>query len=216
MIVFLKEFWQLTLSFCRWLFSDQSTGVLAIFAVWWAVFAYKTEIKNRRKDTSITLLMEIRYAEAQIVKIVSSGSEVSVSGIISNNSWKQLGYRINSFLDADDINLLNDFYSKCEQLEIMIKYYNEHQYVMIKEKAIQGIQKLLSLVEKHGNINKSEYINERNSILEPFFGETYGMILTGLVIGIKDIAKTITLITNTPTGEKIKNIANEGSLKDRI
>lgn len=159
-----------------------------------ALYIYKKQQSDTKKDAANIILLEIKNAEAQLTqaKEIILRDKIIPESIFAmkTSSWSKYGYLFIRDLTDEEWRLVNSFYEKCRQYDEVVEYNNtffkknEEQIRVNLHQAIADYTKdMLSKVgeafeidddkareEKNEEILK-EYKDLTNSFYDTFMGE---------------------------------------------
>ncbi len=194
-----------------------SNWIVAIATVVAVFVGFDIQKQEEKKNAATIVLMEIRDAENSIEELKNSDlktvnfNEVAVLPI---NSWSKFNHLFVKNLDRDELDFLNDFYKKCFLTENAIKALQENFSIAIQEKAKTIYPKLLVLAEKHSNKTFEEnrkgdsaYSKEKQAILDTYYRDSESFVPDAPRENLRKYITTIRFITNSPLGEKLKQMA---------
>lgn len=189
--------------------NSQFLSTFTVFITGLFVFGvYILQKRNEKKDVATILINEIRTAEQAILGILNSKRIGELSIILPNNTWEKSKHLFVKYLDQDEYNLINDFYTKCSMAEnYRILYYrtlndsvtakSNHLQVSLIEMMKEAIEKPEGKIDYERRKQKLiEMANAENWLFEPNRPTT---TLIEYITNIKNVS-------TTTAGSKLKQI----------
>jgi hypothetical protein len=158
-----------------------------------AVYIYKRQQTDNKKDAANILLLEIKNAEAQLAqaKEIILRDKIIPESIFAmkTSSWSKYGYLFIRDLTDEEWRLINNFYEKCRQYDEVVEYSNtffkknEEQIRVNLHQAIADYTKdMLQKVgaafeiedEKQRNEKNEETLKEYKDLLNNFYDTFMG------------------------------------------
>ncbi|MFA0567712.1 hypothetical protein [Vibrio gallaecicus] len=182
---------------------------LGVGLIAWAVF--RAQQKQTDRDSATLVYLQIRDAERRINDLKQQPQqELVVSSltkqIIGENNWDKFKGRLVKYFDADEIELINNFYSRVISAESARAECKAVFDESLNEKARQIQSKLIDNI--YQNIDdKTEIARKRELLINYASQEVF--------VFDPDAPKNkafkelihITYVSPTPTGEKLKKLA---------
>ncbi len=209
----------------KWIFSDQSTGILALMSIFVAIWRFQTYQKNKRREAAETILSEVLNAQ-RVISVLKNfnfnGTTLIPERLLPKNSWKDYGHIFIKKLSSDEYELVNDFYNSCQILDDRISEHDKVLYSMFHSQVNVGIQKLVDLNQKaFDKINDKKNKDIELQKLEENAIDEWKKItnilnkqwfISPLVLSqqIKAAIDSVKILSGTSALEKISKIASQG------
>lgn len=138
-----------------------------------AIYIYKKQQSDAKKDAANIILLEIKNAEAQLVqaKEIILRDKIIPESIFAmkTSSWNKYGYLFIRDLTDEEWRLVNSFYERCRQYDEVVEYNNtffkknEEQIRVNLHQAIADYTKdMLTKVGKAFEIEDDKEREEKN------------------------------------------------------
>lgn len=196
-----------------WLFNENSFSAWATiitgFVAW---YVFLRQQRNRRIQAARVILMEVRRAENSIDEIlkISSRTEVLASdfrdiSLMPHNAWEEYSHMFARLLSGDEMDLVNDFYSRCELIEGSLRRADDYVSTQVEEKSREFQRQIV--IYAANNVN--------NEKLNDFSGELR-VLINGVgqmfepndpVLSMKVPLQTFQRVLTSSAGEKLRKIA---------
>jgi hypothetical protein len=138
-----------------------------------AIYMYKKQQSDGKKDAANILLLEIKNAESQLMQ----AKEIILRDVIipesifsmKTSSWSKYGYLFIRDLTDEEWRLINNFYEKCRQYDEVVEYNNnffkkneEQMRINLQQAVADYTKKMLEKVGEAFEINDEKERNEKN------------------------------------------------------
>ncbi len=170
--------------------SELFTALITLFVGITALALYTKQRSDYKSDAALLILQEIRYAE-EIFRLGTHSKTVNFSlylRMLPTNNWNKNIHLFLNDLEETELDLISRFYSKCSYIDSLVSKIsderNKPNQVVISNPTVQQNQTILN--------NDSLMIN------------TQGLLLL--------VSEDMEMVYNTPTGEKLKRLANKKPL----
>ncbi len=124
-IVAAASFWQYLVGFLN---SNFLIALITLGVGSLALYIYKKQQTEAKKDAANILLLEIKNAESQLMqaKEIILRDKIIPESIFSmkTSSWSKYSYLFIRDLTDEEWRLINDFYEKCRQYDEVVEYNN--------------------------------------------------------------------------------------------
>lgn len=198
-------------------FQSLTTG-LVVFV---AIYVYKQQKNDSKKDAANSILLEVQNAERVIQKIKDSvkkdSLEVDVS-VLQSNSWSKHKHLFSRDFDGDEWDLLDNFYNKAALLDDAIRY-NNSAFANDVEAIRSNKQRVLAdyvveLLEKNKNGTDPKALIEdfesRAKLFDQIYMDKQGEYMYKPVKPVNDAKlylEDLPKITTSTVGLKLKQLA---------
>lgn len=182
--------------------------ILVILVV--GFFAFVIYIITRRQEkqnAARIILMEIRNAEKSFSAVNDFNSINETLTILPTNSWSNYNHFFVKAFDQDELSLVNDFYAKGQIAENERKVLNNFLNVALEEKSKCMVNTLTALALDDIKNNADLYECRKELLVKRIHAEKYYFEGISPRDRILSISKSITFITTSSAGQKLKRIA---------
>lgn len=190
-----------------------------------AIVAYKIYQKAKAdelENAARILILEIRESEKAIKKLLdfkNANPDPKLIGypndlikIIPSKAWAKYSHLFIKKVNNDEYDQLSDYYNRCEVLEKYIEKNHNFFWVSSEERAKQNEILAAQLAFKDPNIKKELFDIEHEKITNLCFKNIVPFTPAGIRTQIDRNLNSISLITTTPTWNKLKSIAKYDDL----
>ncbi|NQV00547.1 MAG: hypothetical protein HQ537_00240 [Parcubacteria group bacterium] len=171
-----------------------------------AIYLYLKKQEDHKREAANIILTEMRNAEKGLEQIRGMGptDEIRKIFILPVNSWIKYNHLFVRDFDRDELDLINDFYSKCTLAEQAVNEIKEALCSQIRKK-LESTQYFLGQIAKEA-ISDADYEVKRDAFLKRFQGEGH---VSKPNQYFKDLAPVLDIskITVSMVGNKFKKIA---------
>ncbi|PSU85243.1 hypothetical protein C0W42_21510 [Photobacterium kishitanii] len=187
------------------------TSLITLAVGFIAWFVYFSQQKQTDRDAATLVYLQIREAERRINELQQQPQqELVVSSmtkqIIGENSWEKFKGRLVKYFDADEIDLINNFYIRVIAAESARSECKEIFDESLLEKARQIQAKLIDNI--YANIDNKEDIVRKRELLIQYSTQEVFVFEPNAPINkaFKELIH-INYVSFTPTGDKLKKLA---------
>lgn len=194
--------WQETISFFN---SNFFVALATLFVGGFAIYLYKRQKADSRRDAANVILAEIRQAERMIDEFKNNGiGNDVVYKLLPSNNWIKHNYLFINDLDSDEIDQINSFYNQCFVLDRTID--QNHISHELANKSV-AIHQTLSVIAKESNGNKVFFDQAKKNYLDLILDDGYAFRPDATLRSINKALNNIRFITTSTVGAKLKKIA---------
>jgi hypothetical protein len=166
-----------------------------------AIYLYKKQQSDNKRDAAKLIIQEIRYAEQQVrnVRMLSISEPNYYMGytLLPTNSWhKNINLFVND-LSENQIDLISNFYSQAAYLDELIKIISNE-----KNKIWNGIE---NIVLANGNVLVKNHVVLPNGFNVPD-NQIYHLQTNQ---ALADVTNRIEFIYNSPAVDKLRAITEK-------
>ncbi|MEK7662138.1 MAG: hypothetical protein AAB355_01380 [Patescibacteria group bacterium] len=180
-------------------FFNDNLGVVTLIAGAFALFLYKRQQRDYKKDAASLILQEIRYAEQQIRTARQNGDSYSLaSKLLPTNSWNDKIHLFVKDLEENQIDMINTFYAKAKYIDILILKRSD-QLTGPHTQQNQFSPASIPVPQNPGQLN--QFVQVTLPIPPSPESVTIGLL--------KQVSSSVEFIYNTPVVEKLRKISNK-------
>lgn len=187
-----------------------------------AYYLYQKSKADDIESAARILILEIRESEKAIKKLLdfknvnpdpkSASYPNDLIKIIPSKAWTRYSHLFIKKVNNDEYDQLNDYYSKCEVLEKYLEKNHNFFWVSTEERAKQNEILAANLAFNNSSLTKHEFDAEHEKITNLCFNGIAPFTPAGIRTQIDRNLNSISLITPTPTWNKLKFIAKYDDL----
>lgn len=184
--------------------SNFFVALVTLLSVISIIWVYKNQKNDEKAKAAKIIWIEIGDVENLLDSIKTNGINLlNIRQIISVNSWSQFKHLFAKDLEERELKLVDKFYSECELLN---KELNESYSLPLywQDKAKIIAEKHISFCKNSKNIQEYEL---KKAGLKFFEEDTYWWQPNAPKQQMIERIKLIQYISSTPTGERLKKIA---------
>jgi len=170
-------------------------------------FAIGLYLKNKRdnkREAAAVILMEIRQAEKSLESMKSYPLNLdSYTRILPSNNWLTYCHLFTSNLDADELDLIHNFYNDCSEIDRAASELAISHQTKSKNNSIQHI-----LAEIAKDSKTREAFEERKNCFLPLINSDITTLVSHVHTQvIQKCLNKLRYITTSTAGAKLKKIA---------
>jgi len=176
-----------------------------------AFLIYKFQKRYDRKIAATILIMEIREIEEALNKlreVVPIKNYYSSPPIIKGNSWEKYKFFFIKYLDADEYNLISEFYSTASRIEEERLILIEQIIISFKTKCKAFHESIVDIAKEKYGVNDDEFLDITKKIVQKVCLNTPGYLSDTPEKLMNLLLQNIKYITTSTAGLKIKRIAH--------
>lgn len=180
--------------------SNFFTALITLLVGGFAIVLYVKQKLDYKRDVALLIRQEIRYAEQQIgnARSYSENAEnylLEVKLLPTNSWYKNINLFINDF-EQPQIDTISRFYAQLEYMDIVIRGISNYKTSRIEEIIIH---------RREAALPTSGADNSQSLSIDP----PTKVSKLGANAILKDVSGGVEFISNTPIGEKFKEISKK-------
>lgn len=181
-------------------FLNNNIGLITLLVGSYAIFLYRKQKRDNKKDAAKLILQEIRYAEQQIRIAKDHDFNYSLANkLLPTSSWPNNIHLFVNDLKEIEIDLISSFYSKASYIDILIKTISDF-------KSNKENKQTIGFLPQQIPMEPQQAPNQPSMLPPAVFTQELSRI------GAQDIIIKITggleFIYNTPAIDKLRHIAD--------
>lgn len=200
------NFWQGATTFFN---SNFFVALSTIITVAGAVWAYKLQKIQEKRQIARLLVSEIRKAEIGIEKLVEHASDVEfpVITVLPQNSWNEYSHLFTGDFNQDDSIQINNFYDIAREIEYIVRRGNKIDRFLIQVEQRSGaIQSTIMNLLAASPDDKAAATNFENFKKRIDIGK-YHYAPTGFQSDLNELLRNYRPILETHAGTILKKVA---------
>lgn len=193
-------------------------ALTTFFVGGFAIYLYKRQKYDYKKDSANIILMEIRNAE-KIIDSIKEGQPIDSNVVLlPTNSWVKNGYIFINDLDGDQLTLINKFYNQCTlidkalsqlSLSVQLEQKSNHIHKNLVELASEITRSYtIPLDDVTSDTVKKIFLIRKQNFLNIIEKDGYAFFPAGPRNEIQNALNRIEKVTTSMAGDKLKKIAN--------
>lgn len=218
--------------------SNFFAGLATLLVGGFAIGLYKKQKIDYKRDISLLILQEIRYAEQRVrgsQEFSKNAENYPLSSkLLPTNSWYKNIHLFMDDFEEPQRDAISRFYAQVEYIDLIIKEISDYKTSIIEEKMLDlsgGLIKkedilpdrfylkmIVNLLSSQKNLSRyevgqgAEHSQTANSVSNPQVQPSVMVnVLTQLKANsiLKEVSSNVEFIYNTPIGERFRNIAKK-------
>ena len=162
-------------------FLNNSSWIVTLLVGLSVFVLYKIQQRDKKHSIAVVILQEIRKAEERIDELKENGIKISsnMDLLLPNNSWIQYHHLFVNIFNSDELNLVNNFYEKCQAIdsfliEICFSKQLEQKAVCVQQTLAQIAKEICleykNTIQDPGNLTLliQEYTKRQNIFIALF------------------------------------------------
>jgi len=200
----------------------QTATIATIITALVAYKIYQNAKADEIENAARILILEIRESEKAIKKLLdfkntnpdpkSTGYPGDLIKIIPLKAWNKYSHLFIKKVNNDEYDQLNDYYAKCEVLEKYLEKNHNFFWISAEERARQNEILAAKLAFKNPSFERTMFDSEFDKLTTLCFNNVAPFMPAGIRTQIDRNLNSISLITPTPTWNKLKSIAKYNDL----
>jgi wobble nucleotide-excising tRNase len=180
-------------------------GAITLIVGAFAFVIYFLQRSQNKRSAARAILSEIQNAEIAIESIQSSQKVGNTTSVLRTDYWTQYGHLLLEDFDFLEQRTITQFYNDCKLIQQRVEFLQQQESEQRTQAGFELQKKIveLCLSESNDNLLKSKIDKMTNR----FHMQTYWFDQNAAKMSLLGILTSLRKISNTPVGEKLKELA---------
>lgn len=191
----------------------QTASIATVITALVALYLYGRSKRDEVQQAARTIILEIRESErivAELLKLKNTGKSYpdDFIRVIPFRGWEKYSHLFIKKLNNDEYNHINSWYKKCEVLEKYLEKNHNFFWVTTEERARQKEILGAKLAWDKPELAGDDFRTELESLCTRYFNDTAAYSPVGIKTQMDAALTSMTMVSLTPTWNKLKKIAS--------